>query len=51
MRFRTEKGGEHAVTIVDERPLNVKTLGRILKDVASHLGVKSEALITELFGK
>jgi predicted RNA binding protein YcfA (HicA-like mRNA interferase family) len=51
MRFRTLTNGEHSITIVDERPLDTKTLGRIVKDVAAHHQLKPADLRAQLFGK
>ncbi|MDQ3024013.1 MAG: type II toxin-antitoxin system HicA family toxin [bacterium] len=51
MRYRTARNGDHSITIVDERPLNTKTLSRLLKDIAAHHGLKPDELKDILFSK
>jgi predicted RNA binding protein YcfA (HicA-like mRNA interferase family) len=48
MRLTTFKGGEHHVTIPQHKPLRVGTLNAVLRDVADHLGVERDDLITSL---
>ena len=48
MRYRTMLNGEHSVTIVDGR-LNVKTISRLLKDVAGHHALTMDQLTGMLF--
>jgi predicted RNA binding protein YcfA (HicA-like mRNA interferase family) len=48
MRLTTFKGGEHHVTIPRHNPLRVGTLNAVLRDVADHLGVERDDLITSL---
>jgi predicted RNA binding protein YcfA (HicA-like mRNA interferase family) len=51
MRLTTYRNGEHHLTIPRHRLLRVGTLSSILNDVAQHLGIDREQLVTELFGK
>jgi predicted RNA binding protein YcfA (HicA-like mRNA interferase family) len=51
MRLTTTEGGTHHVTIPQHDPLRVGTLAGILSDVASHLGISREELLTRVFGK
>ncbi len=51
MRLTTAEGGEHHVTIPQHDPLRVGTLAGILNDVASHLGISREEVLTKVFGK
>lgn len=48
MRLTTQQGGEHHVTIPRHSPLRVGTLNGILKDVAHHLGVERDELLSGL---
>ncbi len=48
MRLTTFKGGEHHVTIPRHNPLRVGTLNAVLRDVADHLGLERDDLITSL---
>ena len=48
MRLTTQQSGEHHVTIPRHSPLRVGTLNAILKDVAQHLGLERDELLTEL---
>ena len=48
MRLTTQQGGEHHVTIPHHSPLRVGTLNAILKDVAQHLELERDELLTEL---
>jgi len=50
MRLTTLQGGEHHLTIPRHKPLRVGTLNSILKDVAQHLGMERETLVSSLFG-
>lgn len=51
MRLTTAKGGEHHVTIPQHDPLRVGTLAGILNDVAAHLGLSRDELLTKVFSK
>ena len=51
MRVTTMEGGEHHVTIPQHSPLRVGTLAGILNDVAAHLGLSREELLTRIFSK
>ena len=46
----TAKGREHHVTIPAHKQLKVGTLGQILADVASYLGLTREEIAQRLFG-
>ncbi len=50
MRLSRTEGGEHHITIPRHKPLKVRTLNGILRDVADHLGTDRNSLIRELFG-
>ncbi len=49
VRLTTTVGGEHHVTIPQHNPLRVGTLSGILNDVAAHLGLSRDELLTKLF--
>jgi predicted RNA binding protein YcfA (HicA-like mRNA interferase family) len=49
IRLRTQKNGEHHVTIPAHDPLKVGTLNAILRDIAEHFGLSRDELIAELF--
>lgn len=49
MRLTTVQNGEHHVTIPTHDPLRIGTLSGILNDVASHLGLTRDELLTRLF--
>jgi predicted RNA binding protein YcfA (HicA-like mRNA interferase family) len=51
MRVTTTEGGEHHVTIPQHSPLRVGTLAGILNDVAAHLGLSREELLTKIFSE
>ena len=51
MRVTTTVGGEHPVTIPQHNSLRVGTLAGILYDVAAHLGLSREELLTKIFSK
>lgn len=48
MRFTTESGGQHHVTIPNAHPLRTGTLRGILKDIATHHGITVEELVQRL---
>jgi predicted RNA binding protein YcfA (HicA-like mRNA interferase family) len=50
MRLTTTQGGEHHITIPRHQSLRVGTLNAILRDVAEHLDIPRQALLTTLFG-
>ena len=49
MRLTTMMGGEHHITIPAHNPLRIGTLNGILRDVAEHLAIPREALLSSLF--
>lgn len=49
MRLTTMAGGEHHVTIPAHNPLRIGTLNGILRDVAEHLAISRDALLSSLF--
>jgi predicted RNA binding protein YcfA (HicA-like mRNA interferase family) len=51
MRLTTTEGGEHHVTIPQHDPLRVGTLAGILNDIAEHLGISRDELLTKIFGR
>jgi predicted RNA binding protein YcfA (HicA-like mRNA interferase family) len=51
LRLTTEQNGEHHITIPAHNPLKVGTLSAILRDIADHLGLSRDELLTELFQK
>ena len=50
LRLITTECGEHHVTIPQHSPLRVGTLAGILSDVAEHLGVSRDEILSRLFG-
>jgi predicted RNA binding protein YcfA (HicA-like mRNA interferase family) len=48
MRYTTEQGGTHHLTIPDHRPVKSGTLHGILKDVATHHRITVEELLHRL---
>ena len=50
LRMSTEEGGKHHVTIPNHDPIKVGTLAGILSDVATHFGIRRDALVQRLFG-
>jgi predicted RNA binding protein YcfA (HicA-like mRNA interferase family) len=51
IRLTTQQEGEHHITIPHHSPLRVGTLNAILRDVADHLGLERQALISSLLEK
>jgi predicted RNA binding protein YcfA (HicA-like mRNA interferase family) len=51
VRLTTNQKGEHHITIPAHKELRVGTLSAILIDIADHLEMSKDELITELFGK
>ena len=51
MRLTTTQGGEHYITIPRHESLRVGTLNAILRDIAEHLDIPRQTLLTTLFGK
>jgi len=49
IRLTTQQQGEHHITIPNHSPLKVGTLNAILKDVADHIGMSRDALLSQLF--
>ena len=49
IRLTTQEQGEHHITIPAHNPLKVGTLTAILKNVANHLKLDREELISLLF--
>jgi predicted RNA binding protein YcfA (HicA-like mRNA interferase family) len=48
LRYTTQHGGTHHITIPDHRPIKTGTLHGILKDVATHYGLSMEELVRQL---
>jgi predicted RNA binding protein YcfA (HicA-like mRNA interferase family) len=48
LRLTTDEGGEHHVTIPRHDPLRIGTFANILDDVASHLAISREELLTRI---
>lgn len=46
----TTQGGEHHITIPDHDNLRVGTLAAILAEVADHMRVERQELVSRLFG-
>jgi predicted RNA binding protein YcfA (HicA-like mRNA interferase family) len=51
MRLTTLEPSEHSLTVPRHNPLRIGTLGEILNDVASHLGISRQELARRLFPK
>jgi predicted RNA binding protein YcfA (HicA-like mRNA interferase family) len=51
IRLTTTQGGEHHITIPRHESLRVGTLNAILRDVAEHLDIPRQTLLTTLFGR
>lgn len=51
MRLTTTEGGEHHVTIPQHDPLRVGTLSAILNDIAEHLEISRDELLTKIFSR
>ncbi len=49
IRLTTQEQGEHHITIPAHNPLKIGTLNAILKNVANHLKLEREELISLLF--
>ena len=47
-RSATAETQEHHITIPAHRPLRIGTLSRIINDVAYHLGIKRDELLSKL---
>ena len=48
LRYATQQGGTHHVTIPNHSPMKTGTLHGILKDVAAHHGLSVEELVRQL---
>ena len=48
LRYTTQQGGTHHVTIPEHRPVKTGTLHGILKDVAAHHGFSVDELLRQL---
>jgi predicted RNA binding protein YcfA (HicA-like mRNA interferase family) len=51
MRLTTTEGGEHHITIPQHDPLRVGTLAGILSDIATHLGLSRDEVLTKIYSK
>ena len=51
IRLTTQQKGEHHITLPAHKDLRVGTLSAVLSDIADHLEMSKDELITELFGK
>lgn len=49
LRLTTVRNGEHHITIPDHKDLRVGTLNSILSDVADHLKIDRDILVTDIF--
>ena len=49
LRLTTSRDGEHHITIPNHKELRIGTIGAILNDVADHLGMERDELLTLLF--
>ncbi|WP_414752771.1 type II toxin-antitoxin system HicA family toxin [Anabaena sp. CCY 9910] len=49
IRLTTQLNGEHHVTVPAHDPLKVGTLNAILRDVAEHLSLSRDELLSQLF--
>ena len=45
----TYEGGQHHVTIPDRRPLRLRTLNAVLRDIGRYRGMTREQLLARLF--
>ncbi len=50
IRLTTHQNGEHHITIPLHKELRVGTLSAILSDIADHLAINRDELISDLFG-
>ena len=50
LRLTTHEPGEHHVTVPVHAALRLGTLNAILTDVARHLGISRDELVSRLFG-
>ena len=50
IRLTTHVGGEHHVTVPNHASLRLGTLSGIVSDVAIHLKISKNELVTRLFG-
>lgn len=50
IRLTTEVNGQHHVTLPNHDPIRIGTLSAILSEVAIHVGVSKDELVTTLFG-
>lgn len=48
IRVKTERHGEHSITIPCHHPIKVGTLSAILSEIASHHELERDALLDEL---
>ena len=48
LRYTTQQGGTHHITIPDHRPVKTGTIHGIFKDVAAHHGLSVEELLRQL---
>ena len=48
LRLTTRQGGEHHLTIPNQSPLKLGTLGGVLLDVGRHFGMTREELLSNL---
>jgi predicted RNA binding protein YcfA (HicA-like mRNA interferase family) len=49
IRLTSTTYGKHHITIPAHRPIKIGTLSSILNDVASHLKISKDELLTKLF--
>lgn len=46
IRLTTDRNGQHHITIPNHTPLKIGTLNAILTEVAAHLGISKEAILS-----
>ncbi|MBU4194547.1 MAG: type II toxin-antitoxin system HicA family toxin [Actinobacteria bacterium] len=50
VRLTTSINGEHHLTVPKHKPLKVGTLNAIISDVAEHLNLPKDQVLSDLFG-
>lgn len=46
IRLTTDRNGQHHITIPNHTPLKIGTLNAILTEVAAHLGISKEVILS-----
>lgn len=51
VRLKTQRNGEHNITIPAHDPIKIGTLNAILRDIAAHFQITRNQLLEELFSR